>query len=119
MASVLNYSDPVHLLSLAHFHEVRGALSDACRITHDGVESLSNANSDNLSTVFSKIFKLSAAYFRCYAQGQWTEAITIAVGTLNNFAIGQAENPLLEPVSLYKYYNMTLTYILQVYAARS
>lgn len=101
-ATEMIYSDPLHLLSIIRFHEMRGAVSEALRIARDGVKNpaFSETSSDKFTIVLSKIFKLSEAYFCCYTQGRWVEAISVALDTLDYLVTSPEENLPQEPMQL-------------------
>jgi hypothetical protein len=83
--SGLNINDPQHLISVVHFHEIRGALSQAYEAVHNGVQSFQflPKDGDEVNTMFYNIYLLCDAYFCCYTRGRWTEALQTALKILN------------------------------------
>jgi hypothetical protein len=99
--SELNHSNPVHLFTIARFHEIRGSFSKAYRTLNDGVNSFQGPTQvhNDVATIFSRLFKLCRAYIGCNTEGKWTEALEIALNTLEDLNSGEEVNILQHPVS--------------------
>ena len=82
----LDHLNPLHVLKVIHFHELRSAVSEACRVAHSAVECLQAQARRPEKFTFRDLFKLCEAYFRCFTHGRWTEAIARAVTTLDQLA---------------------------------
>jgi len=68
------------------FYELRGAVSEAFRVAQSAVECFQAEAQGPEEFVFRDLFKLCEAYFRCFIQGRWIEAIAMAVATLDQLA---------------------------------
>jgi hypothetical protein len=82
----LDHLNPLHVFKMICFYELRGAVSEAYRIAHSAVECFQAQAQSPEEFVFRDLFKLCEAYFRCFTQGRWTEAIARAVTTLDQLA---------------------------------
>jgi len=71
---------------MIHFYELRGAVSEACRVAHSAVQYLQSQAQGPVEFVFHDLFTLCEVYFRCFTHGRWTEAIATAVTTLDQLA---------------------------------
>jgi hypothetical protein len=82
----LDHVNPLHVFKVIRFYELRGAVSEACRVAHSAVECLQAQARGPEEFAFRDLFKLCEAYFRCFTHGRWTEAIARAVTTLDQLA---------------------------------
>ncbi|PQE14043.1 tetratricopeptide repeat protein [Rutstroemia sp. NJR-2017a BBW] len=82
----LDYLNPLHVIKMICFYELRGAVSEACRVAHCAVECFQAKIQAPEEFIFCDLFKLCEAYFCCFTQGRWTEAIEMVVTILDQFA---------------------------------
>jgi hypothetical protein len=88
----LDRLNPLHVFKLICFYELRGAVSEAFRVAQSAVECFQAKAQGPEEFVFRDLFKLCEAYFRCFIQGRWTEAIASAVATLDQLASAPETN---------------------------
>jgi hypothetical protein len=82
----LDYLNPLHVFKMICFYELRGAVSEACRVAHFAAEYFQAQTQAAEELIFCDLFKLCEAYFRCFTQGRWTEAISRIVTILDQLA---------------------------------
>jgi hypothetical protein len=82
----LDHLNPLHVFKIMRFHELRGDVSEAYRTAHSAVELFQAKAQSSGKLLHDGLFRLCEAYFRCFTQGRWAEAIARAIATLDEIA---------------------------------
>lgn len=82
----LNNADFLHMLAVMCFYEARGDVMEAGRVAQSTAKSSPNRAYNSWELAFQNLFKVCEAYFCCYTQGHWAEAMAKAVNALDRLA---------------------------------
>jgi hypothetical protein len=82
IVSQLDDGNPLHVIEIIYFHDIRGDISEAWRVAHSAVRRFPAKAQSPTEFVFHDLFKLCEAYFGCFTEGRWTHAILRATTTL-------------------------------------